>query len=252
MLQVTFFKNHYVKKMFLSLLFFVVIINMTACSSPTSANEEEEMGEYINNLNTIMGGKIVEVKENLNAEEIQQVTEVDKSYYEEVAKMIEGSTGYEKFNEDLLVILKELANDKNNELYGSKQIYVSNIPVFGWDCLENSIAYNGAMLLFFTKDLSKMGACHLVEESTSKFVFSNFGNLDTTYREALTKEPEQEVILIYDADTAFFLNEKNEVIGASVYYNFTVEGDYYQTLAKTGIQVSLEQLVSDSILFEIK
>ena len=210
--------------------------------------EESEKGQFINNLNAVMG-PLPEGKEILSAEEIEglePVYNIDIS----MEAIINGTDGYEKEHETLWGFIDSIQEHSGLPYYGSgfqygeRGCYISLTPIYFWNALSNEIA-NEVCFAVFNEDFSAAQVIQFFKEENTLTMqlSSSFGD---SMLEAFRAAPDEKYICLFNPgggllDAQNFLHATRDKV--------TVEGDYYHALdyEKLGVSyndfASLEKLV---------
>lgn len=207
----------------------------------------ESNTEAADDLDMRMGGRNY-VKEELCEDEIGDVI-TDSSYRGKILKIIEGEKGYQEKHKNLVQAVQDIVTDQNSELYGEDQVYVSTLPVFFWDCIENKVIYHNAQLLILSKDLKKMGICDIFGEGADVYSAYAARNVGPIMKEALLKRPKQKFIALANGKAEMLVTEKNKLLCS--YPEISLKGKYYDALQDSEISVSRETLTESKNLVKL-
>lgn len=212
--------------------------------------EESEKGQFINNLNAVMG-PLPEGKEILSAEEIEglePIYNIDIS----MEAIINGTDGYEKEHETLWGFIDSIQENCGLPYYGSgfqygeRGCYISLTPIYFWDALSNEIA-NEVCVAVFNEDFSAAQVIQFFKEENTLTMqlSSSFGD---SMLEAFRAAPDEKFICLFNPD-ACLLDAQNSLYATRD--KVTVEGDYYHALDYEKLGVSYNDFASPERLIWI-
>jgi len=111
-------------------------------SSGTDKETKEVPGKKIENpAMMLIGGQAFDASKIMPGK-------IDKSYKKIISKILNGNEKYSKIYNEFKTKLIELVSDKNSPLYGADEVYVSKLPLFWWDAVDNRVLYYFPNVLF--------------------------------------------------------------------------------------------------------
>lgn len=225
-----------------------VMCCFVACGNRRSENDSQKKED----LNEVIGGQNLPIKEELNADDIP-ANKIEKKYVEKISCIVEGKSDFAKEHEELVVEgVKTMSQDEAGDWYKLKKFYVSKKPVYSWDAEQNKILYGSPKILVFSEDLQHMGLLELFSETEDgEFMLIGVANAaDDEMKDLLKNDRQKKFYIIAEQKFEYLLGEKNEII-ASHGITKEVKGDYTGQLDKIGLSVSMGQLVDKSNLVEV-
>lgn len=206
--------------------------------------EESEKGDFINNLNAVMG-PLPEGKEVLSAEEIEGL-ELAYNIDISMEAIINGTDGYEEAHDTLWGFI-ENSHDGGGFMYGERGFYISLTPIPFWNARTNEIS-DEVRFAIFTEDFSEAQTLHVfIEENHLVMQWSKpFGE---RMLKQFASTPDEKYICIFNSGVCM-LDSDNFLY--PTYIQTPVEGDYYHTLDYEKLGISYNDFAARDRLYWIE
>lgn len=216
------------------LLCFMIILS--GCEKQEKQTEPTRVHE---NLDRLIGGE-EKFKEVLDASEINSYDDNNK-----MKEMISGilsqkgeyAQQYKEMCEEIEFVAEEDGLIEEKGCY-----YISDIPIFYWDAIENRIDEHYARLAVFSEKHEMLGTLDLNNDLDGELLFSFMA--DATSLKKMEEAPKDKYLFILNQSRSLLLNENNEILPPNYNPEVKVQGDYYHALPYQTLAVSYRDLTN--------
>lgn len=234
------------KSMFL--LGFIIIFS--GCEKQEKQAEPTRIHENLDRL----FGEEEKFKEVLDASEINGYdgnNEMNEMISGILSQKGEYARKYQEMCEEIEFVAEEDGLIEEEGCY-----YISDIPIFYWDAIENRIDEHYARLAVFSEKHEILGTLdlndlHDLNDDLDGELLFSFMAGDTSLKK-MEEAPKDKYLFILNQSRGLMLNENNEILSPNYNPEVKIQGDYYHALPYQTLAVSYSDLADEKHLMKQK
>lgn len=229
------------KKLCLTGVILLAVAGAVICTSDRdflSRGDELSQPNYIHNdnmANVKIGGRDLTTTV-LDASKMQDIS-YDSTYAERITAILKQKWGQKRRYKEFVSNIKALVLNDDG-MKGCKEVYVSTVPVFGYDPIDEKVRYGAPWLIILSSDYQRGTAIRLQQIIGSYRILESNEKCSDELKEMLTGEKEDAMILICGRYGEYWLTSENEILRQPNTPEFEIKGDVYQKLSQSEIAVS--------------
>ncbi len=213
-----------------------------------SKGNELSQPNYIHNsnmANTKIGGRDTTTTV-LDAAKIQGVS-YDSTYEERIRAVLKQKWGHKRYYKDFVSRIRSMTLQEGG-IYGCKEVYVSTIPVFGYDPVAEEVHYGAPWILIFSTDYQKSAAVRLSQTIGSYCVSEFEEECSDELMDIFMGDEKDAIIPISGRYGEYWLMSDNSISDRHNPPEFEIKGDLYQKLLQSEIAISKEKILEGEMI----